>query len=136
MLKEVFIKFFLKVWISSKLFVDPPLPLKFGSKNRYQSPDTISRFVFQYYKNEYQKSLDLGFDPSPSPPLLDKFHTFFLFFWMSSLNLETGNIHRPVLWPRPSWTIPVWEKKLSLIFASHPFILPSRKIIIFCVLMS
>jgi hypothetical protein len=37
----------------------------FGSKNRYQAPDTVSSFVFQYYKNEYQKSLDLGFDPSP-----------------------------------------------------------------------
>ena len=37
----------MKVWISSILFVDPPSPLKFGSKNRYQSPETVPRFVFQ-----------------------------------------------------------------------------------------
>jgi hypothetical protein len=52
--------------------------LKFGSKNRYQSADTISGFVFQYYKKEYQKSLDLGFDPSTPP--LDKFHAFTFIF--------------------------------------------------------
>ena len=46
-----------------KILLTPPSPLKFGSKNRYQLPDTV-------YKNEYQKSLDFGFDPSPP---LDKF---------------------------------------------------------------
>ena len=58
----------MKVWILSKRFVDPPSLLKFGSKNRYQSPESAPRFLFQYYQNEYQKSTDLGFDPSPQIP--------------------------------------------------------------------
>ena len=33
----------------NKLFVPPPL--NFGSKYRYQSPDTVPRFVFQYYQD-------------------------------------------------------------------------------------
>ena len=36
----------MKVWISSKLFFDPS-PLKFGSKNRYQSPETVPRMFLE-----------------------------------------------------------------------------------------
>ena len=81
----------LKYGFRPNFWLFPPPPM-FGSKNRYQSPDTISIFVFQYYNNEYQRSLDLGFDP---PPPLDKFQTF-IFLWMISLIefvIDSKNMH-------------------------------------------
>jgi hypothetical protein len=68
----------MKVWISSRLFVDPS-PLKFGSKNRYQSPETIPRFYFDTSKMKTKKVWIWGFTPPPPP--LNKIHTFiFIFF--------------------------------------------------------
>ena len=64
----------MKVWILSKLFVDPPSPQKFGSKNRYQSPDTISILYLTTSKIEVWIC---GLTP-PTP--LDKFHIFFFNF--------------------------------------------------------
>ena len=49
----------MKVWILSKLFVDP---LKFGSKNRYQSPETVRRFYFNSTKMNTKKVWILSFD--------------------------------------------------------------------------
>ena len=40
------------------ILLTPHSPLKFGSKNRYQSPVTVPRLLSLYYQNEYQKSLD------------------------------------------------------------------------------
>ena len=44
----------MKVWILSKLFVDPSL-LKLGSKNRYQSPETAPDFYFNTTKMNTKK---------------------------------------------------------------------------------
>ena len=69
----------MKVWILSKLFFDPPSPLKFGSKNRYQSVETVPRMFFNTTKMEVWI---WGLTP-PTP--LDKFHTFIFFLMTTSL---------------------------------------------------
>ena len=81
----MFLKIFLKIWkvlkdsfkkvlILFKLFVDPsPSPLKFGSKNRYKSPETIPKMFLNTPKISVWI---LGLTP-PTP--LDKFHTCVLF---------------------------------------------------------
>ena len=60
-------------------FFDPPSPLKFGSKNRYQSVETVPRMFFNTTKMEVWI---WGLTP-PTP--LDKFHTFIFFLMMTSL---------------------------------------------------
>ena len=75
-LRELIKKKKWKYGFCPNFLLTPPSPLKFGSKNRYQSPEIVPRFLFQYYQNEYQKSLDLGFDPSPPFGQIPYFHYF------------------------------------------------------------
>ena len=74
-IRELFIKIKkMKVWVLSKLFVwplPPPSPWKFGSKNRYQSPNTISRLYLTTSKIEVWI---FGLTTT-----LDKFHTFIFY---------------------------------------------------------
>ena len=72
----------MKVWISSRLFVDPS-PLKFGSKNRYQSPETIPRFYFDTSKMKTKKVWIWGF--TPPPPFEQNPYFHFHFFWWAPL---------------------------------------------------
>ena len=66
-------------------WLTPPLPLKFGSKNRYQSPETVPRFYFNTSKMKTKKVWIWGLTP---PPLLwTKSILSFFFGWAPLTNI-------------------------------------------------